>query len=98
DAEDAGIAMPVTGDERAHAGAVPVGVVPGVAGSIWDDADPGKDVAGQIGVVAVDSGVDDGNRDSRALADLPCTRHVQKGQVPFGVTHVVRICGSGSDE
>ena len=74
------------GDQAGHRSAVCVDVFPAIRRVVRQQTHPRKDVAGQVRMVAVDPGVDDGHGDALSLAQLLNPRHIKEGQMPLRVS------------
>ena len=86
-AGDAHCVVVLGGDDSGHMRAVGVQVVPpsGRTGRARDEVESGKDLACEVFMCAVDTGVDDGNGDARTAGELP---HVLSlGHGALGVPH-----------
>jgi hypothetical protein len=73
----------VGGDEAGHGGAVTVEVLEGVGSFEEAEVQAGEQSAGEVGVAAVDAGVDDADDDAFAGADLVDLVDVEEVQVPL---------------
>src|SRR5690606_7990676 len=98
DALGAAGAVSVAVDDPGHGGAVPgPGPVAG-AGAEADQVLAGEDVAGQVGVVGVDAGVEDGDGDARALRGLPRLLGAHGLQAPLAGADAVRVGRGGGQQ
>ncbi|CAM5426431.1 hypothetical protein STENM36S_08808 [Streptomyces tendae] len=91
-------AVSVTGDDPGHGGAVPGPGAVALARAEADQVLAGEDVAGEVGVVGLDAGVQDGDGDARALGGAPRLLGVHGVQGPLLGADAVGVRGGGRDE
>ncbi len=98
DAVGAAGSVAVPGDDAGHGGAVPA---PGAVAGLGAEADHvlgGQDVAGEVRVVGLDAGVQDGDGDAAALRGLPGLVQVEGGQGPLLGADAVGVGGGGRQQ
>lgn len=101
DAQDAvgvAVAVAVTGDDAGHRGAVAGPRTATRPGPEADHVLAGEHVAGEVGMVGLDTGVQDGDGDAGALRGLPGLLGVQGLQGPLLGPDAVGVGGGGRHE